>query len=161
MAPELVFQGILSCRTHPKPSQVMALSVLPLLLCIFITCSRISQPVPPGYLTVSSQVGTVLSTHGHLVQNSSRFPLESPYRPLLTKPNSSPWWLLALLLCGDDSPNPGPPTKPVCPRSDRVVCNTVAALQCDGCDKWLHRGCEGVLSLSGVATKRLKEGKSM
>lgn len=67
----------------------------------------------------------------------------SPYRTLRTKPDRS-LWLLALLLCGDVSPNPGPPTKPVCPRCDLVAYNSVAALQCDGCDKWLHRVCEGV-----------------
>lgn len=53
-------------------------------------------------------------------------------------------WLL--LLAGDVLPNPGPGLRPICPRCHRPVLESVAALQCDGCDSWLHHKCE-LLSL--------------
>lgn len=52
--------------------------------------------------------------------------------------------LLLLLLAGDVSPNSGP--RPSCPCCDRAVYDSVAALQCDKCNAWLHRKC-GSLSL--------------
>ncbi|KAM7309407.1 uncharacterized protein ISCGN_013038 [Ixodes scapularis] len=53
-------------------------------------------------------------------------------------------WLL--LLAGDVLPNPGPGLQPICPRCHRPVLESAAALQCDGCDLWLHRKSE-LLSL--------------
>ncbi|CAN7942563.1 unnamed protein product [Ixodes hexagonus] len=50
-----------------------------------------------------------------------------------------------LLLCGDIASNPGPrplSSRPTCCRCERVVYDNVAALQCDGCGRWVHRKCE-------------------
>ncbi|KAM7298840.1 uncharacterized protein ISCGN_019408 [Ixodes scapularis] len=59
-----------------------------------------------------------------------------------TTRNRQPQTLLLLLLAGDVSLNPGP--RPSCPRCDRAVYDSVAALQCDKCNAWLHRTCESL-----------------
>ncbi|XP_040063029.1 uncharacterized protein LOC120837605 [Ixodes scapularis] len=46
-----------------------------------------------------------------------------------------------ILLCAGDVPlNPGP--CPTCPRCCKPLYDSVAALQCDGCNIWVHRKCE-------------------
>ncbi|KAM7306131.1 uncharacterized protein ISCGN_016027 [Ixodes scapularis] len=57
-------------------------------------------------------------------------------------PRRKPYLTLLLLIAGDAPSNPGP--RPTCPRCSRSVFDNVAALQCDGCDSWFHRKCEGV-----------------
>lgn len=53
-------------------------------------------------------------------------------------------WLL--LLASDVLPNPGFGWQPICPRCHWLVLQSVAALQCDEWDSWLHCKCE-LLSL--------------
>ncbi|XP_040076497.1 uncharacterized protein LOC115314129 [Ixodes scapularis] len=46
-----------------------------------------------------------------------------------------------ILLCAGDVPlNPGP--CPTCPRCCKPLYDSVVALQCDGCNIWVHRKCE-------------------
>lgn len=128
--------------------RVHAFPCLRLLLCAvaFLGLRRISPTAARGkdYLA-----------HGALLDRTPEAAraLDSLGHWLCVRPNGAltrstrihqPQVLLLLLLAGDVSSNPGP--CPSCLRCDRAIHGSVAALQCDKCDAWLHRKCE-LLSL--------------
>jgi len=52
--------------------------------------------------------------------------------------------LLLLILSGDVSLNPGPPTKYPCITCNKAVTYMCPAVQCDNCNLWVHNHCSGL-----------------
>lgn len=63
------------------------------------------------------------------------------------KRTSLAYFAALLILCGDVSPNPGPPESFLCGICALEVSNNDAAVCYDNCDHWIHVSCDPSLSL--------------
>ena len=131
-------------------------------LCMTMTCLLTSMVAPPdtnpSTLPVAKSVTPSLSlvpqslltctaTPTHAMSACLLVAQRATNRPLrhTTHKPCAPLTILALhtimLLAGDVEPNPGPSQTAPCLICDKGVSWRSKALQCDGCNRWLHARC--------------------
>ena len=137
-------------------------------MCLFVSAAILKANLEPKRKMTAGKISVKVQLHTLSVSNPSGWSLDQVrlaqsmvYNSLLHKPsrlaprpspkpcNTTSGLLLHLIpiMAGDLEQNPGPGTSSgsfPCTQCHQNVTWSAEALQCDGCDKWLHINCIGL-----------------